>query len=310
MSRRGWILFIAIGLIWGLPYLLIKVAVGEVSPQLLVLMRTGGGAALLLPVAARRGALRPLLGHWKPIAAYTAAEIAVPWYLLFNAEERLSSSVSALIVAAVPLVSALLAAATRSERLGSWRLAGLGVGFGGVAVLVGLDVTNSDLLAALSLGGVAVGYAVGPWILARHLSELPNLGVVASSLALCAIVYAPAAAVSLPGGRLSASVVASVVSLTVVCTVVGFVVYFALITEVGAVRATTVTYVNPAVAVLLGVSVLGEHFGVGTVVGFVLIIGGCLLANRSSRSQRRSSRDGPAGERPDPRPAVPPVGHP
>ncbi|MGH9294050.1 MAG: DMT family transporter [Acidimicrobiales bacterium] len=302
MSRRGWMLFLALGVIWGVPYLLIKVAVREVSPQLLVLMRTGAGALLLLPLAASRGALRPVLAHWKAMVAYTAAEIGVPWYLLFNAERRLSSSLSALIVAAVPLVSAVLAAATGTDRLSARRLGGLAVGFGGVAALVGLDVSHADLLAALSLAGVAVGYALGPWILSRHLAELPSLGVVAGSLALGAVVYAPIAAFALPARGLSGSVVASVVLLIVLCTVIAFLVFFALITEVGPVRATLITYVNPAIAVLLGVSVLGEHFGAGTVAGFVLIVGGCLLAARND-GRRDVRHDGrrtrPAGEGPD-----------
>jgi len=268
--------------IWGLPYLLIKVAVRQISPDLLVLMRTGGGAVLLVPVAAARGALRPLLRAWKPLVAYTLAELGVPWFLLFSAERRLSSSLSALIVAAVPLVGAVLAWATGTERLDARRVLGLLVGLGGVAALVGLDVGRSDLLAALSLGGVAIGYALGPWILARHMSDLPSIGVVAGSLALCAVVYAPFAALSLPTTSLSASVVWSVIGLTIVCTAVAFMLFFALIAEAGPVRAVVITYVNPAVAVLLGVSVLGEHFGAGTAVGFVLILAGCYLATRKA----------------------------
>lgn len=287
MSRKGWLLFVAMGVIWGLPYLLIKVSVREVSPELLVLMRTGGGGLLLLPVAVTRGALRPVLRYWRPLAAYTAAELGVPWFLLFTAEKRLPSSLSALIVAAVPLVGAVLALVTRVDRLDGRRYAGVLVGLGGVAALVGFDVHASDALAALSLGGVAVGYALGPWLLARYLSDLPPLGVVTSSLILCALVYAPLAAFSLPNRVLSASVVWSVVGLTLVCTVAAFLVFFALIGEVGPVRATVITYVNPAVAVLLGVTVLGEKFAWGTGVGFALIIAGCILATRRSREPAR-----------------------
>jgi drug/metabolite transporter (DMT)-like permease len=282
VSRRGWLLFVAMGIIWGLPYLMIKVAVREVSPALLVLMRTGGGALLLVPLAASRGALRPLLRRWRPLLAYTIAEMGIPWFLLFSAERRLSSSLSALIVAAVPLVGAVIGRVTGDDRLDRRRVFGLLVGLAGVGALVGFDVGRSDLLAALSLGGVAVGYAVGPWILSRYLSDLPAMGVVAGSLVVCAVLYAPFAALSLPSRPLSSDVVWSVVGLTLVCTAVAFVVFFALIAEVGPVRATIITYVNPAVAVLLGVSVLGERFGGGTAAGFVLIIAGCFLATRRS----------------------------
>jgi drug/metabolite transporter (DMT)-like permease len=287
MTRRGWVLFVALGIIWGLPYLLIKVAVREISPAFLVLLRTGGGAVVLLPVAALRGELRPVLKYWRPLAAYTIVEMGVPWILLFRAEERLPSSLSGLLIAAVPLAGAILAWATGSDRLDRRRLVGLLIGFGGVALLVGFSVGHSDLWAAASLGVVVVGYALGPWIVAHHLSEAPPLGLVAASLLLCALIYTPIALFQLPHHSVRAPEIASVVALTLVCTVVAFLVFFALIGEVGAYRATIITYVNPAVAVLLGVTVLGEAFGLATGAGFVLIVIGCFFA--TGRSSRREA---------------------
>jgi drug/metabolite transporter (DMT)-like permease len=282
MTRRGWVLFIALGIIWGLPYLLIKVSVREISPAFLVFVRTGGAALVLVPLAAARGQIRPLFRFWRPLVAYTAVELAVPWVLLFHAEQRLSSSLSGLLIAAVPLVGALLAWLTRSDRLDPRRVIGLAVGFAGVALLVGFAVGRSNLWAAVSIGGVVVGYALGPWVVARHLSKAPPLGVIAGSFILCAVAYSPIAAFQVPR-HVSASVVESVVALTVVCTVVAFLVFFALIAEVGAYRATVITYVNPAVAVLLGVTILGEKFGVATAVGFGLILVGCFFATRTTR---------------------------
>ena len=162
VTRRGWLLFLAVGVIWGLPYLLIRVSVREVSPALLVFLRTGGGAVLLGPIAAARGALRPVLAHWRPVLVFTVVEMGVPWFLLFHAEEKLSSSLAGLLIAAVPLVAAVLAWATRSERLDLRRIVGLLIGFSGVAALVGFAVRSNDLVSALSLGVVACGYAVGP----------------------------------------------------------------------------------------------------------------------------------------------------
>jgi drug/metabolite transporter (DMT)-like permease len=280
MTRRGWIYFAAVGAIWGLPYLLIKISVREISPPLLVLIRTGGAAVILLPIAAATGALVPVIKRWRAVLVYTCAELALPWVLLTNAERQLPSSLSGLLVAAVPLVAAVLAWTTGSDRVDMRRLVGLLLGLGGVGALVGFAVAASQLLAALSIGGVVVGYAVGPWVVDRRLRDVPPMGVVTWSFVFCAVGYAPFAALSLPHKPLSASVVESVVGLTVVCTVIGFLVYFALIREVGAMRATLITYVNPAVAVVLGVFALGEPFGPATGIGFVLILGGCFLATR------------------------------
>jgi drug/metabolite transporter (DMT)-like permease len=283
MSRKGWLLFVAMGVIWGLPYLLIKIAVREVAPPMLVEMRTGGACLILVPVALLRGELAPVLHRWKQLLAFSVTEISIPWLFLFNAERRLSSSLSGLLVAAVPLLGAVLGRVTGADRLNRRRLAGVGVGLGGVGALVGFDVGRSDVLAALSIGVVACGYALGPWILSRYLSDLPALGVMAAGLLVCAVIYGPIAAANVPTRSLSTSVVLSVAGLTVICTAVAFVLFFALIAEVGPVRSTVITYVNPAVAVLLGVTVLHESFGYGTVIGFVLIVAGCLLATGRER---------------------------
>jgi drug/metabolite transporter (DMT)-like permease len=280
MTRRGWVLFVALGVLWGLPYLLIKVSVREISPPLLVFIRTGGAAVVLVPVAAASGALRPVLRRWRPLVLYTLCELAIPWVLLSNAERRLPSSLAGLLVAAVPLVAAVLAFATGSDRVDLRRLAGLALGVGGVGALVGFDVAGSQLAAVASMAAVVVGYAVGPWIVAHRLDGVPPLGAIAWSFVICAVLYSPSLAFALPSRPLSASVIESAAALTVLCTVAAFLVAFALIKEVGAMRSTLITYVNPAVAVVLGVAVLGEPFGVATGVGFVLVLAGCFLATR------------------------------
>jgi drug/metabolite transporter (DMT)-like permease len=284
MTRRGWVLFVAMGVIWGLPYLLIRVSVREVSPAFLVFVRTAGGALLLSPFVVRRGVLAPLLAHWKPLVAYTVAELCVPWWLLFTAEKKVSSSLAGLLVAAVPIAGAVIARVTGSDRLDRRRVAGLALGMVGVAALVGFDVGRSDLLAAGSFLLIVTGYALGPWILSRRLSAVPGPSVVVASLVLCAIVYAPLAVVQRPTGTLTASVLASMAALAMVCTAVAFITFFALIAEVGPMRATVITYINPAVAVVLGVAVLGEKFGPVTAAGFAAVLGGCVLATRSPRS--------------------------
>jgi drug/metabolite transporter (DMT)-like permease len=285
MTRRGWLLFATMGLIWGIPYLMIKVAVGGLHPATLVFLRTALAALLLVPIAASRGQLRPLLPYWRPLLAFAAIEVAIPWLLLNTAETRLSSSLSGLLIAGVPLVGAVLAWATGGERLGPVRILGLLVGLAGVAALVGLDLHVGDAWALLEIAGVAIGYAVGPWILARYLAGLPGLGVIAVGLGVTALGYLPFALTHLPAHVPDRKVVGSVLVLAVVCTALAFVLFFALIAEVGPVRATVITYINPAVAVTLGVLLLHEPFTLGIAVGFALVLTGSVLATRRSRER-------------------------
>ncbi|MEO5678546.1 MAG: DMT family transporter [Acidimicrobiales bacterium] len=279
MSRRGVLLFAAMAVIWGIPYLLIKVAVRDLGPDVLVFCRTGIGACLLLPVAAARHELRPVLVRWRPLLAYTVVELAVPWLLLSTAEQRLSSSLTALLVAAVPLVAAVLAFSLGDRgTLGRRAVVGLVVGLAGVAALVGLDLTGADLPSVAMVLVVAIGYAVGPAIFARRLAGTPPLGVAAASLGLCAVGFAPLAALHRPDAAPPARVLVAVAVLGVVCTALAFVLFFQLISEVGPVRAMVFTYVNPAVAVVLGVAFLGERFRLTTAVGFALVLAGSFLA--------------------------------
>jgi len=268
--------------IWGIPYLLIRVAVEELSPPALVFWRTAPAALLLAPFAFRRGRLRPLLARWRWVTAYTVVELAVPWLLLFHAEQRMSSSMAGLLVAAVPLIAAVLyRAAGAGEHLDARRLTGLIVGFAGVAALVGIDVSGTEPLAVVEVLVVAICYATGPLIISRHLAGLQSLGVVAASLVLVAVAYAPAGLLTLPAS-VSADTVAAVATLAVVCTVLAFVLFFALIREVGPSRATVITYVNPLVAVLLGVTLLSEPFTLGIAVGMPLILIGSVLGTAPS----------------------------
>ena len=290
MTRRGLALFGAMCVIWGIPYLLIRVAVRDLSPATLVLARTSIAALLLLPIAAFRHELRPIVRQWPAVLAFAGVEIAVPWVLLGAAEQEISSSLTALLIAAVPLIGAVIARTTgERERLGLQSLLGLLVGLVGVATIVGLNLEGAGALPILEVGLVAVCYAVGPAILQRRLAELPALGVIAASLAVTAVVYLPIAAFSFPQEMPSAKVIWSVLGLAVVCTAIAFLLFFALIAEIGSVRATVITYVNPAVAALLGVAILGEHFTTGMAIGFVLVLLGSALATRPGRTRPSES---------------------
>ncbi|MGH7686536.1 MAG: DMT family transporter [Candidatus Dormibacteria bacterium] len=293
MSRRGWLLFLTVGVVWGFPYLLIKEAVAGFSPVTVVFIRTAIGALLLVPLTASRRELMPVLRRWPTLVAFTVVEIAGPWVLLSDAERHLSSSVSGLLVAAVPLVGALIAfLAGGDDRVEPRRLAGLFVGMAGVAVLVGFDVGRSDLLAAGEIALLTIGYAIGPFIIARRMGGLSGTAVVAAAFSLTALAYAGPAAAQLTHVSPAGSAIAAAVVLGVLCTAFAFPMFFALIREVGPVRATVVAYINPAVAVLAGTVVLGESFGVSTGAGFVLVIAGSILATR----RRAAPQEAPVAE--------------
>jgi drug/metabolite transporter (DMT)-like permease len=272
-------------IIWGIPYLFIRIAVGEISPATLVFARTAIATLILLPFAVARIDLRPVLVRWRWVVAFAAVEVAIPWVLLASAEQQVSSSLAGLLVAGVPLVGAVIAAATGGvDRLGRTGVAGLLIGLVGVAAIVGGDLEASNAAALVAMAGVVVGYAVGPAILARRLDGLSSLGVMAISVLLSASVYAPVAAAQWPTSTPSPEVLLSVAILGVVCTAVAFLLFAALIGEIGPVRATVITYVNPAVAAVLGVLVLQETLTVAMGVGFGLVIIGSALATRPARS--------------------------
>jgi drug/metabolite transporter (DMT)-like permease len=290
MSRRGVVLFAAMCVIWGIPYLLIKVAVEDLSPSMLVLARTSIAALILLPIALARRELRPLLPHWLPLLAFAAIEIALPWVLLGAAETKISSSLTALLIATVPLAATVIALTTGDrERPERQTLLGLFVGMVGVAAIVGVSV-EGGIVPILQVILVAVCYAVGPVILQRWLAALPALGVIAASLALSAIAYVPIVALGSTGEAPSGKAVGAVLGLAIVCTALAFLVFFALIAEVGPVRATVITYVNPAVAALLGVAILDEHFTVAMGLGFVLVLAGSVLATQPGIARRVARR--------------------
>ena len=283
MTRRGLILFLALGAAWGIPYLFIKIAVSELDPAMVVLGRSAVAAILLLPLALFRKQVWSVLRRWKPMLAYTLVEIVFPWYFLSSAEQRLSSSTAGLLIAAVPLVGVAVAFFMgRPAKLSKSNWLGILVGMVGVAAIVGLDVAGSDLGAVAEMLVVVVGYALGPAILSRWMSDLPGVGVVAVSLAAAALIYVPI--VLLTGGWPTAlpsgQVIVAIAVLAVVCSALAFLLLVALVAEVGPVRATAITYINPAVAILVGALVLHERITVWTVIGFVLVLAGSFLVTR------------------------------
>jgi drug/metabolite transporter (DMT)-like permease len=298
VSRRGWILFAIMCVVWGIPYLLIKVAVGGVSVPMVVFSRTALGALVLLPLALRSGQFRALRHVWRWVVAFAALEMIVPWGLLSNAEQHLPSSLAGLLIAAVPIIGVVIARLTggtvsaSTERLTSRRWAGLLVGLAGVAVLAAPHLAGGHAWPIAEVLLVAVGYATAPLIAARKLADVPALPMTTVCLILAALIYAPAAAATWPRQLPSGQVLASLAALGVVCTAAAFLVFLRLIKEVGPTRAMVFTYVNPAVAVAGGVLVLGEPFTATIAAAFVLILAGCVLATASRSGQPGHSQPG------------------
>ena len=288
MSRRGWALFLTMSAIWGIPYLLIKVAVDEVSPVMVVFARCVVGAALLLPWTIAKGQLRPALRHWRALLLFTALEMALPWLLLSYAEQSLSSSLTGLLVATVPFVAALAGLlAGEEERLTPVRLLGMAIGVVGIAVLLGLDVEGVNLLALVAVALTVIGYATGPLVISRALPEVPGAAASSVALLVTAVVYAPFAVPQVDQlAGASSPALLSLVGLGAICTALALALFFVLIREVGPQRALVITFVNPAVAVLLGVLLLDEPFTLGIAIGLPVVLVGCVLATRRSDSRR------------------------
>jgi drug/metabolite transporter (DMT)-like permease len=283
MSLRAWMAFAALGVIWGLPYFCIKLALQDFSPFVVVWGRVLLATLVLLPIAWRRGALRSLGAHKTAILAFAVAEFVIPFIVIALGEQWISSSVTGILIAAVPLSVALLSRFFGvHEPLGLWRATGLIVGFIGVAALVGLG-TISGFLGWLGVGCMllaTVGYAIGPLIIQRYLRGLDSIGPLAVSLLITAVVFTIPALLTLPAHPPSLLGISALAVLGIVCTALAMLLMFYLVNHAGASRATVITYINPAVAALLGVWLLDERLGVGGMIAFGLILLGSWLATR------------------------------
>jgi drug/metabolite transporter (DMT)-like permease len=294
VTWRGWTAFVALGIIWGLPYFFIKVAVQEVSPFTLAFSRVLLATMILLPIAWRRGALRSLATHKVPIVAFGLIEFAIPFSLISLGERWISSSVTGILIAMVPLSIALIQRFFGiREALGGWRIAGLMIGFIGVAALLGTG-SISGVLGWAGVGCMLVStlcYAVGPLIIQRHMQDLDSIGPLAASLAVASLILAIPAVLEIPSRVPSSNALTSIAVLGIVCTAVAMLLMFYLVRHAGASRASVITYINPVVATLLGVLVLDEQLGVGGFSAFALILLGSGLATRGAPTRTHASRE-------------------
>jgi drug/metabolite transporter (DMT)-like permease len=282
MSARAWAAFAAVSILWGIPYLFIKVAVDDgVSPTFLAWFRVVLAAALLVALAWRLELLEQVRGRWGWIVVFGIVEITIPFPLIAAGEQQVSSSLAAILIAAAPLFVALLALRfDDSERVTGLRLLGLVIGLAGVVALVGIDVAgdSDELVGALAILLAAFCYAIGPMVLKRHLSDLDPRASMGAALVVASIALTPALAIGPSPEVPTTEALIALIVLGVFCTAAAFAVYASLVSEVGAGRALVITYVAPVVAVALGVAILDESLGAGAVAGLLLILAGSWLA--------------------------------
>ncbi len=280
MTARGWALFAAVSVVWGMPYLFIKIAVDDgLTPGFVAWSRVALAALVLLPVAIKTGALRGLPLRW--LVAFAIVEICIPFPLIGFGEQRISSSLAAILIATLPLVIAVLAMRfDDAERPTPTRLAGMLIGLAGVAALVGIDIggRGDELVGAAAVLAATLGYACGPLIVKRRLAGADPLGPVTAAMGIASIILLPFGIGDFPGETPSTDALVAIVVLGLVCSALAFLLFFRLIAEVGPGRATVITYVNPVVALALGVAVLGESVTAGAIAGLLLILAGSWLA--------------------------------
>jgi drug/metabolite transporter (DMT)-like permease len=288
VSARGLFLFLTAGVIWGTPYFFIALALEGFSTPSIVWIRVTIGTLVLLPIAIHRRALRPALKAWPWVLAFAVGEMVIPWALITEAEQSISSSLAGLLITTVPFIAAFVIGLMGDRS--AWHpmtVLGLVLGFSGVVALVGIDAFAGriELLPVIMMIGAAIGYAVAPIVADRKLADIPTMGVITLSMAMVSVIYAIPALNVLPrqwAALETPSPTVAVGYLGLVASALGFIVFFALIKEVGPGRATLITYVNVVVAFLLGVLFLDEPLTTGFMVGFPLIVVGSYLA-----SQRR-----------------------
>jgi drug/metabolite transporter (DMT)-like permease len=287
MTRKGLLLFIAAGIAWGLPYLFIRVAVEHFSTPTIIFARTLIGAAVLLPLAIKQGAIKPALKAWPWVVAFALIEMAGPWWLITEAERSISSGLAGLLVATVPFFALILALIWLKDRsvLHPKTLIGLAIGFVGIILLVGIDTFagHIELLPVLMMIAASIGYAIAPMMVSQKAGDVPTIGVISLSMALVAVLYAPASFATLPAEIAANPPIEGWIALLVlgaVCSALAFVIFFALIKQIGSARSTLITYVNTAVAIALGILFLGEPLTAGIAIGFPLVLLGSWWASK------------------------------
>ncbi|MGA0443297.1 MAG: DMT family transporter [Candidatus Nanopelagicaceae bacterium] len=288
MSRKGWILFTLVGLLWGVPYLFMKVAVEELSTPMIVFTRLMIGAALLVPLALREGSLKSALKYWRYILLYAVLEMVIPWSLITSSQRDLSSGVVALLVATVPIWATLFAHQTGdSTAAHRVRIFGIIVGLIGITLIVGIESISDfgNIRALLQILVAAASYAWAVNMITRKAPGISGIAINGIAMMISSVIFAPFAIANRPETLPSLEVTLSMLGLGVLCSGIAFWVFFVVLDEIGPARASLVVYPNTAVAVVLGIVILREPITLAILIGLPLVLVGSYFASRKPNSQ-------------------------
>jgi drug/metabolite transporter (DMT)-like permease len=285
MSRRNWFLFFFVGFIWGIPYLLIKVAVEDLSPPVIVFARVAIGAAILIPIAVKHGSLMPAIKAWKYVIPYAIGEMIGPWFLITAAEQKMTSGLTGLLVATVPIWTTILASLHGDKTV--WhhkRLLGILIGFIGIILVVGIEsFSGRQSIVAIAMVLIAsIGYSWAVTMITAKVPHIEPISINGVAMVFTAIVYLPFVFLNAPDHMPSAKVLGSVLVLGLFPTAMAFILFFQLIKDIGTARGSLVTYLNTAFAVVLGVIILREPFTLGIALGLPLVLVGSYFASRKT----------------------------
>ncbi len=284
VDRRSWTLLGLLAALWGASYLFIKIGLEDFSPAMVVFLRTMLAALVLAPLAFHRGAMRGLRPLLWPIVLLAGVQVAVPFLLISWGEEEISSSLTGILVASAPILTALLAVfIDHEERPSAVGGFGIGIGIVGVALLLGVDVggDSAALVGGLAVVLASLGYAIGGFYLKARFKETQPIGVVTATMLSSALLVLPVALLSFPGDAPGAGPIAAMAVLGAGGTGLAFVMFYTLIADVGPAKASIVAYIAPVFAVIYGVTFRDEAFTLGTLVGMALILGGSWIAGQA-----------------------------
>ena len=284
MSRRAYFHFAVSGLFWGIPYLLMKVAVRDLEPAVIVCGRVLIGAAILIPLAINQKDLMDAIRGWRYVLPYAIFEMMIPWILITNAEKKISSGLAGLLVATVPIWSTIFASLAGDKTVWhSKRLVGIAVGFAGLVGLVGYESIfgETDIISILMMLVAAISYSFAVNMISIKLPDVSGIAINGVAMFITAVAYAPLMIVQWPAaGTVSSESALSLLALGIFCTALAFISFFIVMKEIGPARASIGTYVNTAVAVVLGVIILSEPLTLGIIIGLPLVMIGSFLASR------------------------------
>jgi len=289
MSRKSALIFALVGVLWGIPYLLIKVAVDEengYAPAIVVFGRVFIGAAILIPLAIKDKSIFGALRGIKYVAVYALLEMVIPWILISTAEQKISSGLAGLLIASVPIWSNLITYFQGDkDALKANRIVGISIGFIGVVLIVGIEsfTGSSDPLSILMVIVSAIAYAYAVIMIRNKLPDVSGIAINAVAMVLTAIFYLPFTIALWPDHTVSREATYSVIALGIFSTGMALAFFFTLMADIGPTRASVVTYWNTAIAVVLGVIILSEPLTVGIRIGLPLVMLGSWLVNRRQK---------------------------